>query len=890
MSFPIQPQPEEIRRARGGRRGVAVIMVLIILLLLSVLSLSFMISIRNTVDTAESLRRAAIAENAAIAAQWHAVSVLHDHFDSETETKLTGDGAKWTTPFQGDDVHDIWRVALGYRWIDGDHFGGGLNQLLRRDPSTQEITPPTLDSAVYFNEKYLSREDQGSAKWIPLAYYDQTGQDIESWVPGQPEPTGARFVAQYAVDVIDLSGRILINPAKDPATLVNRTETKSVSLLEIEGKIVEVLREDIVDPGYTVARSGLNEDFKGFFRNRDADSRGLEYCVGSYYGNLIKKPTWFARHTHTGEAWSYATGSWQDLELRRDTGSSYLYCDNAVRGRSGEYTVNPKVNYALMEGGATLKYYDSAEEIETLPDPLPGVNFHVAKASSVDSEFAYDINSQAEQRKINLVAHFLYQALDDTPSDPLIGLSEGRNMGGTRARGTVNDEPYPGEIYPPLPFEQQYVESTLSTNRRLSTRLTTISEEFGYDFYNWGQIAQQLSQNGKNISKTFVPFLHEFEKSNFYSNTERKGEHDRQFSTTGDNLPIPVRRHSWKQHSGESPYWDYVYLMTPFGNAFEEDGITYANKRSGPYNPSTPNTPPPPEYPVQWTINAHTAPLKVLEAAIVAVDELIAFEDRHYRLPGANGTYTWVRKKKWEKIEEEKDGDDNVTKVLFRLARDTTNAMHAPGDPNLAWWKQNYPELCAELVGDARQRVFVNLPDADLTEKIGEMFPYGPALDAEYDPTETPDTVPMAEMFLRTHRRRYQTILESVNGDFAAADVRIAYLAGLLRDFIIAGGGYPDGLSDSEKILFDALKTGKYDLKDGAFIIVSGSSYIRIQPMKSRFFRVGIRAQFATTGGVSLAEDRRDFVYHIPVDENGVAGQGYMLYYNTTQDPRPFDE
>lgn len=777
------PDVHSLPSLRGSlhrEEGVAVIMVLIILMLMSVLAVGFMISVRNHVDVAESFRRHSLVDNAVFSAEQHAIGMLHDHYGNASEAFTSHQvDQSWRTEFAPtatpantfENAQDVWSHIDGYRLMDVGFHGGGLTAIRSKLTRTEydnihanakylvedqfggiaateaELDKPMAErvfdpasSVEMFRREYLTHD--GKAKWNPVTYYSAQGEDLG---PGAESDPKASFVVQYGVGIIDLSGRILANRAITTPT---------------GGRI---------DPGYQITKSGT-----------------------------------------------------------QIPGMSYTYYDDTSEAlKGGEYMVNPAVMSRKGTDNAWT-YYDQENAAGSAVERLTHV-------MTENPGFSYHYSAEDTQTKLELVGHFFYQALDTTSTDPDTGIFEGYTLSGTQGK-----TPETTEIDLPLGMSSNIVSQTKYLRKqRLSNRLNIQGMEYGWDLFNWGQLIQGFTQNQKLAAGARTPFLHEFDEMYLATNSpdnknwwlsgtftvsnrtlDTRTIDNRPIRYTGDFGVFKSGLHKWipasqfdaytdfdvtdpasrpptnpvgfSNHGGlalmdrilatqtrnfkssDCPAWDYVHLFTPFGNAFAPNGKMEedpASDRPGP--------------PCQWTINGLTAPDKVLEAAIVAMDEIIAFEERHQK---EGSRYTWVRHKKWSDPVVD-PGDGSITQNLIR------DGAGLPVDVDESDW--SHQKLTSDQ--DAKNLI----------------------------PT------------LRAH---------VLSGDTSSPDPRL-----------------------------DAL--------------LRGTHYIRVQRMKSRFFRVAVHARFFDLRkSQPLAEKRVDFVYHVDADPTAHGlKDSYIMYYNVAHDPRSFD-
>lgn len=220
---------------RQPESGIAVIMVLIILLLMAVLSLGFMVTVRNMADTANSLFHYGLVDNAAFSGQMRAIAALRKDYLTNTgdDTYTLGDGSQiWQNEFALDDPDDlddpliaarhIWHGVMGTRLDQSEnYYGGGMTEYRALDDGAYT---GEFNAGGTFNEDYLTHD--GTGKWFYTDKFDRYGNPVE-------DLADARFAVRYAVGVVDLSGRILVNPLSEVranrgymTTLTDRTTNR----------------------------------------------------------------------------------------------------------------------------------------------------------------------------------------------------------------------------------------------------------------------------------------------------------------------------------------------------------------------------------------------------------------------------------------------------------------------------------------------------------------------------------------------------------------------------------------------------------------------------------------------------------------------------------------
>lgn len=172
-------------------RGTTVILVLIIILFMVALAVGFLKGMGLNRDLAEGLRRNAVFEHTIFSGKWHAIRELEYNYVNERALNLpTTLGGHWEATF----------APIGTPGTE-EYNENNARYLWEWDMGLSSRSP---DSDYHLH--------QMDGVWHPVQYFDKKYQPIGSVNPvPDPAPDEARYLARYAIAVMDLSGRLPIN-------------------------------------------------------------------------------------------------------------------------------------------------------------------------------------------------------------------------------------------------------------------------------------------------------------------------------------------------------------------------------------------------------------------------------------------------------------------------------------------------------------------------------------------------------------------------------------------------------------------------------------------------------------------------------------------------------
>lgn len=939
-----------------GERGIVVIVVLVVLLMMAMLSVGFMVTVRNHVDVAEVMRRKALVDSAVFSGQSHAISVIHETYENDPITQLSVFANQVWDPMSGQIAHDtvsepdyptsaakshiyytfaprggmgivngslltdptfgwnpwsvdldLWQPHLGtpvaelkdamenasFLWghlrnnrleaarndpnnpMDGvpplyKGKGGGMQAFTyeKVDASMPEPDETRLSPDPTFNLRFVN--SSGHGRWFDLAHYNNRGVEIDT-------PAKARYVLRYAVAIEDLSGRL---PSNRPTYIDGAGERQY---------LVPAIMANPAGPFQPqLDRSGSPTDFWYYYKDRAG-------------------------------------------------GGKEIYGPQAFCPKRGGLTANPNDPgpaidgqlYNLSHGHLVYKYLqDMMFQKQTLPPHTGGAN--------PDADLGM---ASGEGRQANILLARVGKQEDDVWTNEYAAGAPHKNPSQYgRTLGLDRDNRIFENWIATLNEDQEFPADPLH-------RFFHYGSFNLFEQYNWGHIIESLDS----------------------------WEKDQQ-----------------NERVAAADVFDYIYLQTPFGNAFQPDGqfenVANINDQC------------------IWTINSNTAPSKVLETALTVMDFLDVF---HFEVATAAGPPqvvtrryyddTWVRRWHLHWVREVPSGGEIVGggqghfkefwPIQFQKA--DGNEWQAKLDEGWSAPGKQYEILYADddsVLGPAEAFLTGKLGGIDASYEFGEWitFTLNPSTeeegviqdndqaiiekleDAGYFLAYIPHSMRYAEQmgsltleesaFLELFPYdRYPSVYDSYPGypdqfptrpdwwdetdpeipdlggfvpaaerdvigewDYLTTEERIGFVA-----YFMAGQGeYGKKRADASdnrfyrskgfRVLVQELRQKAHEYYRGANVgsealvfpagsdhrvkaLVLGSHLIRVQPMKSRFYRVSVLGQYFDLLNDHVVDHKKvDFVYHIDAENMDASGNvplsptlsknglrdSYIMYYD----------
>lgn len=248
------------RRNKQSTRGTTIILVLIIILFMITLAVSFLRGMGLQRDLSEGLRRNAILDNALFSAKSHAVQEIETYYRTETDTTETIRSV-FDEYFNDTTVSD--RAGPLGDPADADYAEKNMVNIWTWDPGLSDEVPEDF------------RTHQTDARWHEIQYFDNRYRQVDN-------KGDARYVVRYAYAVMELSGRLQVNPGKLGPDITDRyidsePQWRANNINVFNGNIINI--KGTVDPTTAFNRDDEPDMSKVQFAARHL-ARGLQFYEG----------------------------------------------------------------------------------------------------------------------------------------------------------------------------------------------------------------------------------------------------------------------------------------------------------------------------------------------------------------------------------------------------------------------------------------------------------------------------------------------------------------------------------------------------------------------------------------------------------------------------------